>query len=263
MSTAFLISDLHIDHYLGSSPSRTGIKKLLKPHLCDADVLVVAGDISNHVKSSAKTIEVLAEMYQSVVWTTGNHDMVSYNGENSVTKIDRLVKSVTVPNAHYMNGIPVTIGATTFGGSMGYCDFSYSEKHFGISKDAMTEQWRMNWYDGRYWNIGGKQPLDVWAEEYSKLSDCVSAGANVMVSHIGPAANNVHPRYHNPYTGFFYFDGLNLLNQMPEGSVWCFGHTHDYFDMKVGNVRLLCNPFGYRDEIRNTKIPKEQFLFTV
>lgn len=264
MSTIFLLSDLHIDHYLGGDPSISAIKKLLEPHLCPADIISIAGDISNYTKASAKTLKALSEMYSHVVWTIGNHDMVSHNGENSFIKVNRIAESVkTVPNIHYMNGTIFEFGAAMFGGSMGYCDFSYSEKHFGLSKEIMEHKWFTSWFDARMWNIGSKGPLDVWAEEYSKLDDCVNAGCNFMVSHIGPAAINVDARFHNPYTGFFYFDGLNMLAKMPVGSVWHFGHTHDYFNMELGNVRLMCNPFGYPDESRNQRIPKEEFVIHV
>jgi len=259
---AFTISDLHIDFYLGSDPKITSIQEFLKPHLCDADIIIVAGDISNYVTSTTKTIHALAQMYKSVVWTVGNHDFMSHNGENSYTKIDRLSKKVNAPNAYFMNGTTINIDGVSFGGSMGCCDFSYAEKHFDKSKEYMAQKWLMT-YDGIHWNIGEKRILDVWADEYSKLSDCVLTYPNVMVSHFGPAAVSIHPRYHNPETGNFYFDGLNLLQQMPPNSVWCFGHTHDYFDMKVGDVRLLCNPLGFPDESRNELIPKERFLFDI
>lgn len=264
MAKAFTISDLHIDYYLGGDPTKSAIKRLLEPHLCPADVLIVAGDISNYATASRKTIEALAEMYADVVWTIGNHDMVSHNNENSYTKIDRITNAlVNTKNAHYMNATPIQLHSTLFGGSMGYCDFSYAEKHFGVSNEIMTIRWLTKWFDGRFWNIGSKKPLDVWADEYSKLSDCVNAGCDVMVSHFGPAAVKVDSRFHNANTGYFYFDGLNLLDQMENGSVWCFGHTHDYFIEEVNGVRLLCNPFGYPEEERNAKIPKEEFVFDV
>ena len=264
MAKAYLISDLHIDHYLGSDPSVESIKKFLSPHLCPADMISVAGDISNHIKSTVKTLRALSEMYSRVVWTIGNHDMVAHNGENSFDKIHRLTHATgEISNVTYMNGTVDQYSNSLIGGSMGYCDFSYSEKHFGVSKELMTHKWFTSWFDGRFWNIGDRQPLDVWADEYDKLNACVDAGCNFMVSHFGPAAVKVDSRFHNALTGFFYFDGLNLLQKMPVGSVWHFGHTHDYFIEEVGNTRVMCNPFGYPDETRNIRIPKEEFVIDV
>lgn len=258
----FVISDLHIDHYLGSNPSIESIKQLLKPHLLPADVLIVAGDISNYSKCIIKTITALSELYEHVVWTIGNHDMAGHNGESSYAKIAKITNTIKLPNVFYMDGIPADINGITFGGSMGYCDFTYAETHFGQSKEQMSERWK-SWYDGKYWNIQGTSPVDFFNNEYTKLLACIQANANVMVSHFGPFAHNIRSEFHNLYTGFFYFDGTKLLEKMPENSIWCFGHTHDYIKTTVGNVTLLCNPFGYPDESRNQKIPKEEFLFDV
>jgi predicted phosphodiesterase len=263
MATAFLISDLHVDYYLGAKPTVGRVSELLAPHLCPADVLLLAGDISNYSGAVRTTLACLSERYHKVLWTLGNHEYVSFDGESSYRKVSRLVKDASFANVHLLDGVPLDLHGRTIGGAMGYCDFGYAEKHFGLGKELMTHKWRHHSFDGRHWNIGGTAPLDFFAEEYAKLECCVDAGAGLMVSHFSPFDGVVHPTYHKMESGFYYFDGSRLLERMPAGSTWCFGHTHCHCKLQAGDVTLLCNPFGMPSDNVGEDIPKEEFLFEI
>lgn len=259
---AFIISDLHTDHINGSRTSEDKILKYLEPKLCPADVLIVAGDISDSARVFSRTINALCKLYPKVVYCLGNHDYTvhSVNNETSYQKAARAVSGITNPNAIHLNGQSFNISNNSkIGGSMGAYDFSYSEKYFGLSFDAMLALWP-SWYDGTHWNLGDKTYKDFLNDESLKIDNLIHKDAcNIMVTHIGPKAWDIPNKFHNKYTGYFYFDGQRYLDAMPSGSTWIFGHTHDQKILDLGNVRLLCNPLGYPGEIRYT-IPKEEFL---
>lgn len=263
----FCISDLHVDHYLGSKTSVPKVKQLLEPHLMPADVLVVAGDIADYASVAATTLEALSQMYKDVVWVEGNHDRACWNPSDtsSQAKIDRLVAKVQAPNAHYLPSGPVTsIGGIGFGGAMGQCDFSYATRNFNMTVDEVSQKWKASWYDGKHWRIGDQGPLDIFKWQYSLLNSSIDHGAQVMVSHFGPIAHDIPKKWNNWMTGYFYFDGQDLFDRMPENGVWVFGHTHDHIKADIGGRLLVCNPFGYPDEIRGkSSIPKSEFLLKV
>lgn len=263
--SCFLISDLHVDHYLGSHTTVGAIKNFLGKHMVPADIVSVAGDISDSATTFTKTIEALSEMYGTVLYTHGNHDYtVRSAAETSEAKLYRAVSRVKAKNALHLDGsiYEVPDCGSLVGGSMGAYDFSYSKKHFGLERAEMLVRWE-DWYDGRHWNLDCMGYGSLQAREDAKVLKCVDAGCNLMITHIGPHAWNIQDKFHNYMTGYFYFDGMHLLDKMPSGSVWHFGHTHDKKILDLGNVRLMCNPLGYPGEAASREIPKEEFVITL
>ena len=261
----FMASDLHMDHYYGTNATVTAITKKLEKILLPADVVSIAGDISDSTDTFAKTIDALANLYKHVVFCAGNHDFCIHRAvsvETSEQKIHRALGKIKAKNVHYLDGDVVTIGDTKFVGCMGGYDFSYSYKHFGLTEVEMLHKWK-SWYDGRFWNFPGLSPLDIQRRDFKKLSTAIEAGATVVLTHTGPLAFGIRPEYHNYMTGYFYFNGQPLLDMLPEGSIWQFGHTHDAKFMDMGNVKLYCNPIGYPDEIGPGCIEREKFLIDI
>lgn len=258
----YMSSDLHMDHFFGSNSTVTAIRRMLEKILLPADVITIAGDISDSTDTFAKTIDALASMYSSVVFCVGNHDYCIHRAlshETSDNKVRRALGKIKAKNVYHLDGNVVEIGGIKFGGCFGGYDFTYSYKHFGLNEEEMLYKWK-SWYDGRFWNFPGQTPLDIFKADYKKLQYCIDEGAQVMLTHTGPLAYQIKPEYHNYMTGYFYFDGMKLLDQMPEGSIWQYGHTHDskYFDL--GNVKLYANPEGYPGEIGPHTIAKEKYL---
>lgn len=263
MSTCFLISDLHIDNYLGPNPEPKDIKIFLNRVTVKADSIIVAGDISDFKRCTKKTLDVLSDMYNDVYWCMGNHEMISHFGELSALNTHWLRLNVTNTRIHLLDGTIKSNGSSLIGGAMGYCDFSYAIQHFKSTPEKMHTKWYST-FDGKHMKLGFEEtPKKLFDAEYSKLNLCVSSGCNVMVSHFGPYPINIRNRFHNESTGFYYFNGEELLKQMAPNTTWCFGHTHDYYKETVGNVTLMCNPLGFEHESRNTVIPKEEFVFNI
>ena len=262
---AFAISDLHIDHLGNGQPGRDKILRYLEPHLCPADVIIIGGDISDSGSVFSKAINAISELYPKVIYCFGNHDYTvrGKNTETTWTKLQRVVDKINAPNAILVNGNSHKLTDNTkVGGTMGAYDFSYSDKYFGRTFESMLHEWD-DWYDGRHWRLDGKTYTDIINIENEKLDNLVNKDmCNVIVTHIGPMAWGIPECFHNAKTGFFYFDGQKLLDAMPSGSTWIFGHTHDQKILDLGNVRLLCNPLGYPGEKIFT-IPKEEFLFDI
>lgn len=77
------------------------------------------------------------------------------------------------------------------------------------------------------------------------LAKEVRAG-DVVVTHHLPHIRSVAARFvGDPLTKYFLHD----LSGFVEGCgarLWVHGHTHDTMDYRVGQTRVLCNPFGYR-----------------
>lgn len=78
---------------------------------------------------------------------------------------------------------------------------------------------------------------------------------DIVVTHHTPSFKSVHQRY----LGKDYFGNESLVNygfsshlddlvKKINPKIWIHGHTHDSFDYKLGDTRIICNPCGYPSE---------------
>ncbi|MCX7170699.1 MAG: metallophosphoesterase [Proteobacteria bacterium] len=76
------------------------------------------------------------------------------------------------------------------------------------------------------------------------------AGRTVVVTHHLPSAVSVALRYQNdPVSAAFASRADKLVAQ---ADLWIHGHTHDSFDYAIGKCRVICNPRGYPDKLKDT-----------
>jgi hypothetical protein len=89
------------------------------------------------------------------------------------------------------------------------------------------------------------------AEELGRPYD----GRTVVVTHHGPHANSVHPRFKgSPVNPAFNSDLSELL---PKAHVWLHGHVHDSFDYCVEGCRVVANPLGYPTNAGSARNPQD------
>lgn len=69
----------------------------------------------------------------------------------------------------------------------------------------------------------------------------------VVMTHHSPSKLSTHPRYEGQdLMNGGYSSALDFfIEDHPQILLWTHGHTHDTFNYKVGNTRVLCNPRGY------------------
>ena len=266
MQKGFVISDFHMDTHFRDNSKFTdkNIRQFLKPYLCEADVLFIPGDIATSINYTVRTLQVLSEMYPKIIYCHGNHEFVGVFSLDSWSKVAVISAMVSRENVFYLEGNTNKITEDTLcGGCMGIYDFSYSKKHFGKTLEQMLVLWKDK-YDGKNWNLNGSTFYDLYNNEMNKIKNLVrKKHCNIMLTHVGPLAFDIGPEFHKASTGSFYFDGRRILNDMPNDSIWLFGHTHTQKKFNYGNVNLMCNPLGYPWESKNHIISKEQFVFDI
>lgn len=85
----------------------------------------------------------------------------------------------------------------------------------------------------------------AWLEEcFARPHD----GPTVVVTHFAPTQLSIHPRFADSPLNACFVSELeeNIARWQP--ALWMHGHTHDSFDYRVGNTRMVCNPRGYSKE---------------
>lgn len=78
-------------------------------------------------------------------------------------------------------------------------------------------------------------------------------GPTVVVTHFAPSPASVHPRFAGSPLNACFVSDLEEEMRRWRPALWVHGHTHDSFDYRVGETRVVCNPRGYapKGEIEN------------
>jgi len=222
-----VLSDLHLEFQMDAGES------FLSGQRDTAwDVLVLAGDITN-----APSIERVggwirkAAGSRPVVWVAGNHEY--YGG--SVESARRALEAVRQEHRiHALEDEVVEIDGQRFVGATLWF------RHGGVRQagDDLLGDFRAIRGFREWVGVKALESAEFLAEE-------VRAG-DVVVTHHLPHIRSVAARFvGDPLTRYFLHD-LSDFVEVCGARLWVHGHTHDSMDYRVGQTRVLCNPFGYR-----------------
>ncbi|WP_432259410.1 metallophosphoesterase [Cupriavidus sp. TMH.W2] len=232
-----ILSDLHIEHNLPQSVPD-----------CDADLVVLAGDIANGrdgIDWAARTFS------QPVIYVPGNHEYY----ESNIDAVDQLMADAAAahPAMHLLNGMVAEFDGVRVIGTTWWTDYML----FGTDRreESMLACAKVM-LDHRLIEVGGDDgrmrhfmPEDALAR-HQAASDWLSTqlaqpyyGKTVVVTHHGPDLGSLDPRYsHDLVSGGFLSRRPDLVAQ---ADLWIHGHTHTSFDYRLDDARVVCNPRGY------------------
>ena len=248
-------SDLHLEFLQRRFPN----ERVIKP-LPDADLLVLAGDVTNGLA----ILDAFGEWPVPIFYVIGNHESygrvydqdrktlraacagtnVVLLDQDVVTSSDLAVRfpawassrAPTLPNVRF-------VGCTLW--------TSYRYTGCGKSHEAQMDVAERGLNDHRLIRLT-TGPFDVQAALARHEADCAwlrgelakpFEGDTFVVTHHAPSERSVHPRFQGDLlTGAFVTDLPDLLEQ---AQVWIHGHHHDSSDYVERGCRVVCNPSGY------------------
>lgn len=93
--------------------------------------------------------------------------------------------------------------------------------------------------------------LHSWARSWltDKLAEPFD-GKTVVVTHHLPSRASVAARFADQAISAAFASDMDSLVGKVDG-LWIHGHTHDSFDYTMGKCRVICNPRGYPDRIKD------------
>ena len=259
-----ITSDIHLDFWIDPKCPHAKQIRLINELInnClpeeNADIILIAGDIGHYNWQNELLFKELRKYYKHVLWVFGNHDlyMVSKNvtkqfKNNSWARLnDMIERSNNIDGVHYLEGNTLEIEGFTFGGHGMWYDGTYSLRHFQMNRASQIKYWQDFMNDSNLINVPDTPSgLIDWhtlsKEAIESVRDIIKT-CDVFMSHIGPDCSRVHSKWHNAGTGFYYFNGEELLCEMNEKQAWIYGHTHDpSFFNNVYGCQMICNPLGY------------------
>lgn len=228
------------------------------------DVLLLAGDLDEDDflrKHCRKFFDQVSEMATWVLIIAGNHEF--YRSELDTTEghlrkfLEEWSNIILLKNEVFR-----VAHVDIFGGTM------WTDYH-----GSPIAEWhaQANLNDFKKIRIKGKAyrkiiPRDILVEYqkcYNALLDFLyndeDGRTKVVMTHHAPSMQSVPPRYRNDYElNKAYCNHFErLIEENPRISTWVHGHTHDFFQYKIGETDVFCNPRGYPGE-RPAHLPPYQ-----
>lgn len=242
-----LASDLHLEFIARQFPGET----LIRPSY-GADVLVLAGDIASDLLG----IKLFAHWPVPVVYVPGNHEYYNTDWPTMREQLKRAAKGTSVT---VLDNSAWEFGGVRFLGTTLWTDYrlranrtqrqlmdvagSRLRDHSAIRVGAEAFTPEMALHD--------HEQSRQWLEERLALP---FDGKTVVVTHHGPSARSIHPRYLGEPVNAAFVSELDDI--VERADFWLHGHVHDSFDYKVGDCRVVANPRGYprnRSSVENVR----------
>lgn len=233
---AQILSDIHLEF---------GLRDI---DFSDCDLLILAGDIHLGLKGYDWIFEKVKDI--PVIYVLGNHEFY----KNSYPKlIHKIKKEAKGSNVHVLENESIVIDGVTFHGMTLWTDFEL----FGDPRIAGFEcQQKMNDYnlirrDPSYSRLRSIDTHVVHNESLKWLDESLSnsgTSKNVVISHHAPSIKSIALKYREDLLSAGFASSLEdfILKHQPD--FWIHGHIHEMADYKIGDTRIICNPYGYPDE---------------
>lgn len=242
-----LLSDLHLEFIQDKYNPKRARRKLPRyfDHALkspgDADVLLVAGDLTSGVESNLRgATEAIVEWFDGpVVYVAGNHEYYRSDFET----VDEILQeqSDSIDQLHWLNNDAVTINGQRFIGTPLWFpkrpdNTLYTDGHNDFSQ------------------IGDFVPAVYKRHEAARsfLNETLKQ-TDIVLSHHLPGSFLVPEAYQNDEHSRFYNGGVEDILQTNQPRLWHFGHTHDTVEVKQGGIRFICNPLGYPNNHENAQ----------
>ncbi len=208
------------------------------------DVMILAGDISDidHLRGS---IKMFAKKFPcQILFVIGNHELYGTTPQNALKKAANI--ELGIEDVYWLEPYP---SPDEMFSANPNARFGFRGATLWFPKPDVTA--RKDWMND-YQQIYDFEP---WVYEQHKksveyLAKRIKPG-DVVVTHHGPSLKSIHPRYEGSPINQFFASDLDWLIESRKPAFWVQGHTHESLDYKIGDTRVVCNPFGYVRESEN------------
>ncbi|WP_018447835.1 metallophosphoesterase [Rhizobium gallicum] len=217
----------------------------------DADVCVVAGDITSPPLASMNWLYEHIAKRMPVVFVAGNHE---YYGQVYIDALDAMkANRGDYPGVYFLENSQAVLAGVRFLGATMWTDFNlYNDRPEGMRvAHAFMNDYRAIMYRlTPPERLTPRHTVDFHCESRSWLENALAQefdGRTVVVTHTCPHTMSVDPRYDGDSVTPAFASDLSNLIETYQPAAWFHGHTHTSFDYVVPGTRtrVICNPRGY------------------
>lgn len=232
------------------------------------DVLILGGDVCeaknirpenynktgmDHPRRPDRYARFFAEempKYQRVLYIMGNHE--HYGGVFDDTY--DLLKSIMPDNVTVLEREHVEIDGVVFIGGTFWTDLNSNDPltAWDLGRNMNDYVHIKKYYQGT--NECARLRPEVTYEQHKLMLDYIDQTVKdtgdrpcVVLTHHAPSRNSIPARYQNDHrmNGGYVSNLDQFILDRPQIRFWTHGHTHDRFDYRIGDTRIICNPRGY------------------
>lgn len=244
-----IASDLHLEYLEEKFPDFRGIEP------CDADVLILAGDIS----SGTRVFDLFSNWPYPVVYVPGNHEFYNANIDDVLAEFQ--FRSATHPNIAVLSPGTKVIHDVRFVGTTLWTDFDvFGPENRDAAMRECTEK-IIDYSVIRNRNgeeFGTLDARDRHTQELAWLKYILAtpfSGKTVVVTHHAPHPLSMDPRFTDELTSANFVS--NVFSGLPPADLYVHGHVHCSADYLVDGRHVVANPMGYCRGIRKALSPAD------
>ncbi len=236
------ISDIHIDF----DRNARAMEQISEFDFQD-DILILAGDISSHLRLIEKGFSILMRRFKQIVYVPGNHDLWvdQENCSDSMEKY-RYICSLTVSSNIAMEAYQT--GTLSIVPLLGWYDYS-----FGMPDEKMKHIW-MDYHEC-IWPAGFDAPAITEYFLSQNKMDVPENNTVISFSHFLPRIDLMPSYIPEQYRYLYPVLGSRRIDDQIRkmgSEIHVYGHTHVNRDIKIDGIRYINNAFGYPGEERIT-----------
>lgn len=244
-----ILSDLHLeftpDLQLEIDPS--------------ADVLIVAGDICAGAERGFQYLRRQVRDAVAIVAVAGNHEFYNRHWQDERSRARELGHQFGI---HWLDDDAVMLGDVRVLGATLWTDYEIfgaetreqamraaglgMSDHITIKADAEPQRNFSPWHA----RDAHRASCGFLHGALSEPAESEAGAPNIVVTHHGPHPRSVAPLFRDSILTAAFISDLSGLIDLHQPALWIHGHTHVNFDYRVGDTRVVCNPYGYPGENR-------------
>jgi predicted phosphodiesterase len=230
----YVLSDLHLE------------RRQFTPPPVDADVIVLAGDIS----VGTRGVDWAREWAdgRTVLYVVGNHE---FYGHALPGLIDDLRQSATGSPIQVLENEELVVDGVRFLGCTLWSDFEFDgaerrAEAMALCQRVVNDYGQIRSSDGRALAPADTRELHLSSRAWlDRQLNQPHPGPTVVVTHHAPL---IRGRPSSPVlravAGAFASDVTSLMGG-DRVALWIFGHTHRTADLELRGTRVISNPRGY------------------
>lgn len=235
-------SDIHLESWNKALPDLPD----------DADILIIAGDLTSHGDGATQLAKSYGNTGKPVFYVPGNHEYYHsvYQDRLDEIKQDCIKNDIRFlgPDMSYeVDGVKI-LGATL------WTDYRISGDPVMamlFAQSGMSDHYVIGWREEQNRYFLPRDALNLHEAHLAwLLSECEKDynPRTLIVTHHLPCAESIHPRWASSRLNpAFASEVVHLFADFPP-AVWIHGHSHDESDTAVGATRVYNHPLGYRGE---------------
>jgi len=230
-------SDLHLEFG----------KNFNLPEVCDADILILAGDIITFTDYSP-LLKLLKNWKKSVLYVAGNHKYYTREPISQENQKFKAWAKETIPQLIFLQNEFLTInGINFFGGTM-WTDFEQANQSAMLKAQNSMNDFRLIRTCDKQTILTPQDTIGFHETFKQKLIDWLEMpliGERVVITHHAPTVNPKTQYADSPISpAFNSLDMLKIIEDY-QPNLWVYGHTHECDDQTIGKTRILSNQLGY------------------